>query len=63
MTNYTEEVFDAVGDNAEWINYVAPIIGVNPVAVAAALAEEIYDLSQKSYFCQVGNWGFDYSPA
>ncbi len=42
MTNYTEEVFDAVGDNAEWINYVAPIIGVDPVNIAAALAEEIY---------------------
>ncbi len=41
MTNYSEETFDTVGDNAGWINNVAPIIGVDPVGVAAALA---YDL-------------------
>ena len=43
---YPDEVFEDIGEHAAWVNQVAPIIGVDPVGIAAALAEEFNDGTQ-----------------
>ena len=37
---YPDVVFEEIGDHADWINQVAPIIGVDPLGIAAVLTEE-----------------------